>query len=1037
MFNNHAWNERASSPAIVQEPASRRGYVPEVDSPRCNLSRYGLAPESPRPSSIRSSHSPTRPIYTPQRHNTVESALPRPPAFRYTPKPYESPRLNVSRFDSTLPRPLPSPTASRTSLHDVQIPIYDDASSAYQGYDTVSIDEQTLGGRESPALSKLDYYASTEELPPTASEAGTVSDVEQAFLLRQQQSLHRGATRKVKLINGEIFCADYAVPQPVENAVQPKYRDPEGGSREFSHLRYTRATCDPNDFTVRNGYNLRPALYGRQTELLIAVTYYNEDKVLTARTLHGIMENIKDICKDVRSQFWNRSAPAWQNIVVCLIFDGIEPCDKQTLDLLATIGVYQDQVMKGELDGQQPTAHIFEYTTQVSINERMQLVIPSPDDTDALPPVQFILCLKQRNEKKINSHRWLFNAFGRVLQPNVVVLLDAGTKPRKRSILHLWRAFHNDADLGGACGEIHAMLARGGHKLLNPLVATQNFEYKMSNILDKPLESSFGYVSVLPGAFSAYRYRGVQGRPLDQYFRGDHSLAGKLGNKGVDGMGIFKKNMFLAEDRILCFELVAKAGARWRLTYVKASQAETDVPEGAAEFISQRRRWLNGSFAASLYSMVHFPRMYRSSHNPLRMLFFHIQLLYNLFSTVFSWFALANLWLTFSVVISLTAQQSPFFGAKMCNNAHELQHAMGNGTVLWDVATGIVTGPSTVTQLGHTYANPLLGQSVNAVCPTDILNMALEWTYLAFLLVSFVLALGQRPKGSVKTYMTSFAVFAICQVYLLACSFYLAVSALLRLKDSSFSSFLSHFFAQGPGPANGFDPSAGTGVILVALFSTFGLYILASVLSADAWHILHSFPQYLLIAPSYINILNVFAFCNTHDVSWGTKGSDADAAAHAIAAALPSLHKASPTEKSQAAASEIVEERARIDQAEIDDAFAATVRRALGTSGDRRKVDGLRAPEDGYKAFRTRLIVAWVFSNLAVVLAFTDNTLAATLGFVGLAADARARGGGTRTQRYFQAVLWATAALSLVRFLGCLWFLGRTAVRRIPGLARH
>jgi len=31
-------------------------------------------------------------------------------------------------------------------------------------------------------------------------------------------------------------------------------------------------------------------------------------------------------------------------------------------------------------------------------------------------------------------------------------------------------------------GEIHAM-TEGGRKLLNPLVAAQNFEYKMSNIL--------------------------------------------------------------------------------------------------------------------------------------------------------------------------------------------------------------------------------------------------------------------------------------------------------------------------------------------------------------------------------------------------------------------------------------------------------------------------------------------------------------------------------------------------------------------------
>jgi chitin synthase len=30
----------------------------------------------------------------------------------------------------------------------------------------------------------------------------------------------------------------------------------------------------------------------------------------------------------------------------------------------------------------------------------------------------------------------------------------------------------------------------------------------------------------------------------------------------------------------------------------------------------------------------------------------------------------------------------------------------------------------------------------------------------------------------------------------------------------------------------------------------------------------------MLIAPSYISVMNVYAFCNTHDVSWGTKGQD-------------------------------------------------------------------------------------------------------------------------------------------------------------------
>lgn len=48
---------------------------------------------------------------------------------------------------------------------------------------------------------------------------------------------------------------------------------------------------------------------------------------------------------------------------------------------------------------------------------------------------------------------------------------------------------------------------------------------------------------------------------------------------------------------------MAKAGEQWTLTYVKPSKAETDVPETAVELIGQRRRWLNGSFAASVVSL--------------------------------------------------------------------------------------------------------------------------------------------------------------------------------------------------------------------------------------------------------------------------------------------------------------------------------------------------------------------------------------------------------------------------------------------------
>jgi chitin synthase len=116
------------------------------------------------------------------------------------------------------------------------------------------------------------------------------------------------------------------------------------------------------------------------------------------------------------------------------------------------------------------------------------------------------------------------------------MLIDVGTKPTNTSLYHLWKAFDRHPTVGGACGEIYADLGTGCSRLFNPLVATQNFEYKMSNIIDKPLESVFGYISVLPGAFSAYRYAALQGMPLTQYFKGETMH---------DGNNIFAANMYL------------------------------------------------------------------------------------------------------------------------------------------------------------------------------------------------------------------------------------------------------------------------------------------------------------------------------------------------------------------------------------------------------------------------------------------------------------------------------------------------------------
>jgi chitin synthase len=302
---------------------------------------------------------------------------------------------------------------------------------------------------------------------------------------------------------------------------------------------------------------------------------YNEDEIGFTRTMHAVMKNIAHFCSRSRSRTWGEAG--WQKIVVCIISDGREKIHPRTLDALAAMGVYQHGIAKNYVNNRAVQAHVYEYTTQVSLDSDLKF----KGAEKGIVPCQMIFCLKEKNQRKLNSHRWFFNAFGKALNPNVCILLDVGTRPGTNSLYHLWKAFDTDSNVAGACGEIKAMKGKFGSNLLNPLVASQNFEYKMSNILDKPLESVFGYITVLPGALSAYRYHALQNDetghgPLSQYFKGE-TLHGQHAD-------VFTANMYLAEDRILCWELVAKRNERWVLKYVKGCKGETDVPGKLSSF---------------------------------------------------------------------------------------------------------------------------------------------------------------------------------------------------------------------------------------------------------------------------------------------------------------------------------------------------------------------------------------------------------------------------------------------------------------------
>jgi chitin synthase len=128
-------------------------------------------------------------------------------------------------------------------------------------------------------------------------------------------------------------------------------------------MRYSAATCDPNDFND-SGFTLRQVHYDppRRTELFIVMTMYNEDEKLFCRTMHGVIKNIAHLCKRDRSKTWGKDG--WKKVVVCIVSDGRGKINSRTLSVIAAMGAYQEGVAKTKIGKQDVTAHIYEYTTQ-------------------------------------------------------------------------------------------------------------------------------------------------------------------------------------------------------------------------------------------------------------------------------------------------------------------------------------------------------------------------------------------------------------------------------------------------------------------------------------------------------------------------------------------------------------------------------------------------------------------------------------------------------------------------------------------------
>ncbi|CAD8134467.1 unnamed protein product [Paramecium octaurelia] len=345
----------------------------------------------------------------------------------------------------------------------------------------------------------------------------------------------------------------------------------------------------------------------------------------------------------------------------------IKKKQKQENDLQTILETMEEQYKKAKeyIELRQNNALVYQTVQKIKV----------PNKDEEQMPIFHVF--KFANGTKLSSHLWFFKGFCHEFQPEYCVLMDCGARPQKASVYNLIKELINNDQVGGACGKMTIELSKTGNQkddymdMLTELLSVNIFniercqkcEYDIGNLLDKQFESALNFIQVLPGAYSAYRYKAFSTKYQkdNQAQIGDSQL--QMNNEISQNENILdfylkskldpnyehgtleEANMFLAEDRVLCLYLFCNG---YYLKYVRDALVEVDPPQTMIQLLLQRRRWINGSFFALNYVIKKFAQLLpNSGHSRIDKSLFIICLVFGRISQVmqYSILSLQMVWL--------------------------------------------------------------------------------------------------------------------------------------------------------------------------------------------------------------------------------------------------------------------------------------------------------------------------------------------------------------------------------------------------------
>ena len=301
--------------------------------------------------------------------------------------------------------------------------------------------------------------------------------------------------------------------------------------------------------------------------LAICLTLFNEPASMLQSSLDSIVASLDALA---------RSDPDYRQAAICIIADGAQDLSASALRYLEALG----------LDHAWPALEGF---PGVQSERRvdgclMAGMLRRSHPSDLTITIQ--LLVKEENTGKLDSHWWFYQRLCPLLDPDYCLQIDAGTVLETEAIGEIGAILDTHPEVAAVAGNVLIDPARNG----SLLQTFQCADFAVQKTIRWPSEILASYLSVIPGQFSGARWHSLAHEPEDG--------SGAAKDRYLDGQSdpdAACRMRYLSEDRIFAFELAAGPAPDNRLAFAPRAVCRTDPCLGIAEFLHQRRRWLNGN----------------------------------------------------------------------------------------------------------------------------------------------------------------------------------------------------------------------------------------------------------------------------------------------------------------------------------------------------------------------------------------------------------------------------------------------------------